>query len=191
MSLRAPRIPVTENHSVDVLRPSEAGPRAFVLSEASEHPNKIQTIYLKPGRYYQFTFTPSTTNDQLDQLYVTEHLTAELSQPPERSVTLSCWPLHREETGYSHLNLQLMSQKRASDGAGQFFEFAYGVELSKNLHNDDVSHATAIVYVQRDGTIDGADPDHLLQWFLPIDGEGTTARPLPPTIPTERHRLRH
>jgi len=191
MSSTIHNITVTGNQSVDALRPSVAGPRAFVLSEASEHPNKIQTIDLKPGRYYQFTLTPSATIDQLDQLYVTEHRTADLSQPPEQSVTLSCWPLHRGETGYSHLPLYLMSQKRASDRAGVFLPDAYGLELSNNPHNDDVSHAKAIVEVQRDGSIYGADPDHLLLWDLMIDGEGTIASLLPQTIPPERHRPPH
>jgi hypothetical protein len=84
-----------------------------------------------------------------------------------------------------------MSQKRASDGAGKFFQDAYGVELTQNPHNDDVSHATAIVEVQGDGSIYGAEPENLFLWDLPIDGEGTTASLLPPTIPTERHRPPH
>jgi hypothetical protein len=84
-----------------------------------------------------------------------------------------------------------MSQKRASDGAGKLFHDAYGVELTQNPHNDDVSHGTAIVDVQGDGSLYGAEPDNLFQWDLPIDGEGTTASLLPPTIPTERHRPPH
>ena len=181
-------ITVTERQTANAVRPSVDGARAFVLSVPPDH---IQTVTLDPGFFYEFTFTPSTTNDQPDQLTTTRRRTEEPSQPPGPSRVISCWPTHREETGYSHLTLNLMSQKVASDGAGKFFEFAYGVELSKNLNDDDVSHATAIVHVQGDGTIYGVEPDHLLDWLMPIDGEGTTATLLPRTIRTERHRPSH